>query len=102
MVDDSPRFLVANLARLVPFAAAPTFALMAVFTATPQGGVHQMSCSAATDMSPLGGMVAMYVLMSAFHSPPWLRVISGWRSTARAYRLGLVRHGSGRPDNPLS
>jgi hypothetical protein len=26
--------------------------------------------------TPLSGMVIMYLLMSAFHSPPWLNLIS--------------------------
>ena len=28
--------------------------------------------------SLLNGMVRMYMLMSAFHSAPWLRLITGW------------------------
>ena len=35
-----------------------------------------MLCSAAEHTSPLSGMIPMYVLMSAFHSPPWLKLIS--------------------------
>jgi hypothetical protein len=62
-------------------AAAPTFALMAFITAT--GGEPQLLCSAAHLGSPLGGMVPMYLLMSAFHSAPWLKMISGWRSGCR-------------------
>jgi hypothetical protein len=62
-------------------AAAPTFALMALVTAT--GGQPQWLCSAAHLESPLGGMVPMYLLMSAFHSGPWLKLISGRRSGAR-------------------
>jgi hypothetical protein len=91
MIDDSPRVVAAHLARWLALAAAPTFALMAALTGAPPGGAQQMPCAAATDMSPFGGMVAMYALMSAFHSPPWLKLIAGWRSAARAYRLGLVR-----------
>jgi hypothetical protein len=56
-------------------AAAPTFAIMALLTAT--GGQPQLLCSAAHLESPLGGMVPMYLLMSAFHSGPWLKLISG-------------------------
>ena len=65
-------------------AASPTFALMAVLAGAPQHGSHQMSCSAAAHMSSLGGMVVMYALMSAFHSMPWLKLVSRWRSTAPA------------------
>ena len=63
------------------FAATPTFALMAVFHTIPASGVHHMSCSATTHMAPLGGMAAMYLLMGAFHSPPWLKLAGRWRSS---------------------
>jgi hypothetical protein len=33
-------------------------------------------CSAAHGASPLSGMVPMYVLMSAFHLAPWLKLVS--------------------------
>jgi hypothetical protein len=36
-------------------------------------------CSSGT-ASPLGGMVPMYLLMSAFHLAPWLRLISSRQS----------------------
>jgi hypothetical protein len=56
-------------------AAAPTFAIMALLTGVLGGGQMAMICSTAPDASPLGGMAAMYLLMSAFHSAPWLRLI---------------------------
>ena len=46
-------------------------------------GRADMLCSAAHDASPLNGMVWMYVLMSAFHSAPWLKLISSRRNGAR-------------------
>jgi hypothetical protein len=55
-------------------AAAPTFAVMALLTGVLGGG--PMLCSAAQDASPLSGMVPMYLLMSAFHSAPWLKLIT--------------------------
>jgi hypothetical protein len=55
-------------------AAAPTFAVMALMTATD--GQPQWLCAAAHLGSPLSGMVLMYLLMSAFHTPPWLRLIA--------------------------
>jgi hypothetical protein len=64
-------------------AAAPTFAIMALLTGVLGGGAPDMLCSAAQDASPLGGMAPMYVLMSAFHSAPWLKLISGRRTGAR-------------------
>jgi hypothetical protein len=36
-------------------------------------------CSVAA-ASPLGGMVPMYLLMSAFHLAPWLKLVSSRRS----------------------
>ena len=56
-------------------AAAPTFAIMALLTGAPGGGPPDMLCSAAQDASPLSGMVPMYLLMSAFHSAPWLKLV---------------------------
>ena len=62
-------------------AAAPTFAIMALLTSVPGGGPPDMLCGAAHEASPLSGMVPMYLLMSAFHSAPWLKLISSRRST---------------------
>jgi len=64
-------------------AAAPTFAIMALLTGVLGGGPPDMLCSASPDASPLSGMVPMYVLMSAFHSAPWLKLISRRRTGAR-------------------
>ena len=50
-----------RIARWLPLAAAPTFALMAVFTGTFGDGAHA---------------VPMYVLMSAFNVAPWLRILA--------------------------
>lgn len=63
-------------------AAAPTFAIMALVTGLG-GGPPNMLCSAAQDASPLTGMVPMYLLMSAFHSAPWLNLVSSRRNGAR-------------------
>ncbi|MBZ9797682.1 hypothetical protein [Mesorhizobium sp. ES1-4] len=59
-------------------AAAPTFALMALLSCL-QGGDAAMLCMGASPLSgpTLTGMPAMYLMMSAFHLAPWLRVISG-------------------------
>jgi hypothetical protein len=61
--------------RLLPFAASPTFAIMAVLTGA-YGGGPDMLCSAAHDGYPFGGMVPMYMLMSGFHLTPWLKLFS--------------------------
>ena len=70
-------------------AAAPTFAIMALLTGVLGGGPQDMLCAAAPDASPLGGMAWMYMLMSAFHSAPWLKLISSRRSGAHRARSGL-------------
>jgi hypothetical protein len=54
-------------------AAAPTLAIMALLTAVLGGGPMDALCSAAHD-TPLNGMVPMYLLMSAFHLAPWLKL----------------------------
>jgi hypothetical protein len=64
-------------------AAAPAFAIMALLTGVLGGGQMAMMCATAQDASPLSGMVPMYLLMSAVHSAPWLRLISSRRSGAR-------------------
>jgi hypothetical protein len=63
-------------------AATPTFAIMALLTAVLSSRLPDMLCSAANDASPLSGMGPMYMLMSALHSAPWLKLISGRRSGA--------------------
>jgi hypothetical protein len=77
--------------RLLSLAAAPAFAIMALLAGVDGGSMSDMLCSAAHGASPLSGMVPMYLLMSAFHSAPWLKLISRWRSGARrASRKGFV------------
>jgi hypothetical protein len=76
---------VPGAADWLSFAAAPTFAIFALLSSVLGGGSPDMMCSAAHAASPLSGMVAMYWLMSAFHSAPWLRLISGRRAGARRF-----------------
>jgi hypothetical protein len=56
------------------FAAAPTFAIMAMFSGLG-GATRDALCAAAHDGSPWTGMAAMYLLMSVFHSTPWLKLL---------------------------
>jgi hypothetical protein len=65
--------------RLLSLAAAPTFATMALLTGIFGGGPVDALCSTA-GASPLGDMVPMYLLMSAFHLAPWLKLIANGRS----------------------
>ena len=74
-------YRVPGSADWISLAAAPTFAVMALLQGGLGGGQPEMLCSAAHDGSPLSGMVPMYLLMSAFHSAPWLKLISRRRAT---------------------
>ena len=62
--------------------AAPTFAVMALLTGALDVGPPDILCSVVQHASPLNGMVSMYLLMSAFHSAPWLKLISSQRTGA--------------------
>lgn len=57
-------------------AATPTFAIMALLTWAFGGSAASMLCGAAPDASLLTGMAPMYLLMSAFHAAPWLRLVA--------------------------
>ena len=75
--DDDGAAVVRGIIKWLSLAAAPTFAIMALLAAVAGGGPLDGLCSVAG--SPAGGMVPMYLLMSAFHLPPWLNLISGRR-----------------------
>jgi hypothetical protein len=66
---------IGGAAHGLQFAAAPTFAAMALLTAFAGNGTQDILCVTAQHGSPLTGMVPMYVLMSAFHAAPWLRLM---------------------------
>jgi hypothetical protein len=57
------------------FAAAPTFAVMALLAAGNGADI----CSSIQGASLLNGMSSMYLLMSVFHLAPWLKLISARR-----------------------
>ena len=63
-----------NIADGLALVASPIFAGMAVLTGMSGGNTAEMVCS-AQHTSPLTGMATMYVLMSAFHVAPWVRLI---------------------------
>jgi hypothetical protein len=68
-------------------AATPTFAIMALLTWIFSWGQSDWLCSALPSVFPLGGMVPMYVLMSAFHAPPWLKLIANRRNAPTKHPL---------------
>ena len=70
------RAILGGAARGLLLAAAPTFAVMALLTGAFGGGMPDILCSAAQGASPLSGMALMYLLMSAFHLAPWLKLIA--------------------------
>lgn len=69
----------AGAIHILSLAAAPTFAIMAVLNAAHTIGASDVLCSAAPHASPLNGMGVMYLLMSAFHAAPWLKLMSSLR-----------------------
>ncbi|ACI55618.1 hypothetical protein GGI64_005635 [Rhizobium leguminosarum] len=73
--------IATHTADRLSLAAAPTFALMALLTATT--GSADMICTTTPNAFPIGGMVPMYLLMSGFHLAPWLRLAAGWRGTGQ-------------------
>jgi hypothetical protein len=95
--EKRPATAARGAADWVSLAAAPTFAVMALVTGVLGGGPQNMFC-AAQDAPPLSGMVWMYTLMSAFHSAPWLRLITrrqrgSPRSWSGARQIGLTSTG---------
>jgi hypothetical protein len=57
---------------------------MALLAGSAGGGPADTLCATLRDVSPLGGMVPMYVLMSAFHLAPWLKL------TAISYLVAVI------------
>ena len=92
-MGDSKARTARGAAGWLSLAAAPSFALMALLTGLA-GGVPEMLCMHGVSMGgsmgpsmpgagPLDGMGAMYLLMSIFHLPAWLRLIARRRGGAR-------------------
>ncbi len=82
--DDAGAAAAHGVADWLCLAATPTFALMTLLTDVLGGGPMDVLC-AAEHGSPLDGMAPMYLLMSAFHSPPWLKLISGRRRASAGH-----------------
>jgi hypothetical protein len=81
-IDRESSNAAAGSVHVLSLAAAPTFAVMALLTGEVDVGPPGMLCSATQHTSPLSGMAVMYLLMSAFHSMPWLKLISSRRGGA--------------------
>src|SRR5215467_6367078 len=71
--DDEGATATRGLAKWLCLAATPTFAIMALLTGL--GGSPMDGLCWSGHGATLSGMVTMYLLMSAFHSPPWLNLL---------------------------
>ena len=69
------REAASDLSFWLGLAAAPTFAVMGLWSALSRSQ-PDLLCMAMQSSSPIGGMTVMYLLMGAFHMAPWLRLIS--------------------------
>lgn len=70
----SQKAVTLNIVDGLALIASPIFAAMAVLTGMSGNSPAEMFCS-AVHMSPLSGMATMYMLMSAFHAAPWIRLL---------------------------
>lgn len=77
ILRENAKTTAAGAADFLSLAAAPTFAIMALLTCVLGGGSPAL-CSIA-GASPLSGMGPMYLLMSAFHTAPWLKLLASRR-----------------------
>jgi hypothetical protein len=65
--------LARNISAALSLAAMPTFAFMALLSGGLEVRAPDLICPAHPAF--LSGMVPMYLLMCAFHSAPWLRLL---------------------------
>lgn len=82
--DNKPPQPISGAADWMALAAAPTFAIMALQSGCFGEAPANVLCTAAHGLSPLRGMTPMYLLMSAFHVVPWMKLISARRGAACA------------------
>jgi hypothetical protein len=73
-----------GLAEWLGLAATPTFVVMALLTGVLSEGPMDGLCVAAHG-SPLNGMIPMYLLMGAFHSSLWLKLMSARRRASAGH-----------------
>ena len=72
------------MTRWLHFAAAPTFAAMALSTLVLDSAAPNALC-AATGGAFLNGMAPMYFLMAVFHLTPWLKLLPRRSSDATLF-----------------
>ena len=85
-----------SLAFWLGLAAAPTFTIMALWSAFVSDQ-PDMLCMAIQRSSPMSEMTMMYLLMSAFNLSPWLKLISSRGNGARRH----ARVAFGNPTPPI-
>ncbi|MFO1049783.1 MAG: hypothetical protein U1E52_18030 [Geminicoccaceae bacterium] len=109
MLDHNPDPLWTGLAARLPgtaqslsLAAAPTFAVMALFASNADHDSMGMICASGQAWSSVDGMSAMYLLMSAFHLPAWLRLVVGERNSlpGNALESRHTCHSHSAPHDP--
>ena len=69
------------VAKWLRMAASPVFTIMALLTSLDASPMDSV-CSHGH--ASLSGMVPMYLLMSTFHSAPWLNLLFGGRQRTSA------------------
>jgi hypothetical protein len=72
-----------RIADCLRLAAAPSYAVMALVTGILGESPKDVLCVATHHASLPSGMSWMYMLMSVFHSAPWLKLIANWASAGR-------------------
>lgn len=71
-----------GLANWLCLAATPIFAGMALLAVV--SGNADMDCMTVPHASPLSRMALMYLLMSVFHSPPWVKLVASGREVSNS------------------
>lgn len=68
------RLKLPETATWLGLAASPTFAFMALLSMTD---AHEMATCLPVETPAVDGMAVMYLLMSLFHAPQWLKLAAG-------------------------
>jgi hypothetical protein len=72
---------------VLSLAASPVFAVMALLSLNDGSRFAETICGDVGHAMPLGGMTAMYLLMSAFHVAPWLTLWERSRPSNREVEI---------------